>query len=226
MNPNAAAADEFTTEANAEIAALIANTAKTAKTLTDYTAAAEVNIDRLALHGTPEALHAWRTTRIDDARLRELIARWREHWRQATLRRSGVPERLRPRGLDLYAWENPEGCDHETVRLGATHRQINGAPLVDLVHVDLVRVAQQSTNFRLLGPTEALEMIGNDGLVQEGHPLRCGTTHSGYDNIYHPRKPTWTPPRPPAHTPSHHGWSPQASAPAGGAYLEGGVYRQ
>lgn len=142
---------------------------------------------------------------MPDARWRELLARWRDHWNRATGRRTGIPPHLHPKGLDLYLWERPEDCDHETVRLGATYIQTDGIVRVTLTHVDLVRVAQQDTSARLLGPTQALDVIGPDGIVQEAHPLRVGTQYSGATNAYRPTHPTWVPPNLDPGPPARHG---------------------
>jgi hypothetical protein len=205
MTEAVTAADHFTDEANTELAKLIGKARKVATDLEGYTAGPDIDVDRLALNGTKAQLDAWRSTRLDDARWRELVARWRDHWRQATLRRTGgVPPYLNPQGFDLYLWDTPEACDHETVRLGATHLQRDGAPIVTRVHVDLVRLAQQDTPARLLGPSAALELIGPDGIVQEAHPLRVGTRYSGAANAYRPDRPTWLPPKPEPTRPTRH----------------------
>jgi hypothetical protein len=203
-HPNVTDADSFAADANDELADLIGKATKPAATLTDYVAAAEVDVDRLALNGTDAQLEAWRSTRLADARLRELVALWRDTWRKVTGHRGGLPPHLAPKGLDVYGWEAPEACDHETVRLGATYRQRNGLVTVTPVHVDLIRVAQQPTGFRLLGPTAALELIGPDGIVQEAHPLRHGTRYAGADNAYRPTAPTWLAPTLEPGTPTRH----------------------
>jgi hypothetical protein len=198
-----AAADLLAADATAELADLLKQTAKPATILAKFAAGAALDVDRLALTGTDDELDAWRTTRVPDARWRELLARWRATWHEATTGRDArIPPHLRPRGLDLYLWAAPHLCDHEQVRLGATHVQVAGAPIITLVHVDLVRVAQQDTPVRLLGPTAALDLLGPDGIVQEGHPLRTGVRYSGADNAYRPDRPTWIPPKPEPSAPS------------------------
>lgn len=211
-HPDVQTADTFADEANAELADLIDATADTADALDRFTAGSEINVDRLALDGTAAQLEAWRSTRLADARWRELLARWRDHWTRATGRSTGFPSSLRPKGLDLYLWERPEDCDHETVRLGATHIQRDGIVRITPVHVDLVRVAQQDTPARLLGPTAALELIGPDGIVQEAHPLRVGTRYAGAANAYRPTHPTWIPPKPEPQAPTHNPWDPNEHA--------------
>jgi hypothetical protein len=199
-----AAADDYAVEATAELARLIAECAQPAGTLAGFVAGHELNIDRMALEGSKADLEAWRSTRLLDARWRVLLAHWRDHWRKVGQRRSGPFAHLAPRGLDLYLWERPEDCDHENVRLGVTYVQIQGAPKLTPVHVDLVRVAQQDTPARLLGPTLALEIVGQDGIVQEAHPLRSGTVHAGVENVYRPDWPTWRPAPPEAPAPTRH----------------------
>lgn len=204
-------ADEHADEANTTIRDLVDATADAATALADHTAGAGLDVTRIAMHGTPDQLDAWRDTRTADAELQVIVAAWREHWRLVVVhnRRLG---NLQPRGLDVYGWTEPEACDHEEVRVGARWQQRNGVVHLDLVHVDLVRVAQQDTTFRLLGPTAAQDLLGADGIIQDGHPLRSGTSHGSPH--WQPDQPTWIPERPTPPPPSHWPWDPDAHARA------------
>lgn len=196
-------ADAFAIEASVELGHLVNEASKAAEALSGYTAGHELNIDRLALDGAKGELELWRTTRLTDARWRELLVRWRGHWRNVVGQRTRFVH-LKPRGLDLYLWEYPEECDHEAVRLGVKYVQRDGLLELTPLHVDIVRVAQQESPVRLLGPSVALDEIGQDGIVQEAHPLRSGTRHSGIENVYRWDRPTWVPPKVDPPTPAHH----------------------
>lgn len=187
-------ADAVADDATAAVAELVAEVKPAAKILADFTDGATLYVDRIALQGTPKQLDAWRDTRVADARLREQLARWRDAWRKAVRRNISSLTLVEPLGLDLYAWEQPELCDHEDVRHGARVLREHRSRTVTLLHVDVVRVAQQSTVFRLLGPTAALELIGPNGIVQNGHPLRCGDAQRSPN--YWPGQPTWLFPQP------------------------------
>lgn len=199
------AADEFTVEANDELAELITEVSDAADVLTGYADGHTLDIDRLSLKGTDAELAAWRGSREANAQWRVLLAQWRDHWRQAVDRRTGIPVHLRPKGLDLYGWEEPHRCDDEAVRLGVLWTQERGVPQLNPVHVDLIRVAQNTdAHPRLLGPTEALATIGPDGIVMAGHPLRTGTVNVPGVEPYAPEEPTWIKPQPDPPDPKHH----------------------
>jgi hypothetical protein len=205
-------ADAHADEATGRIAELIKTATKPAAKLTGYTNGAGLDVTKLAMHGTPDQLDAWRDTRTEDAELQMLVARWRELWNLAVRSNRAHLVNVAPRGLDLYGWEAPEECDHPQVRLGADVTQRDGQRHTTLVHVDLIRIAHQPTPFRLLGPTAALDLIGPDGITQDGHPLRSGTTHGSPH--YLPTEPTWIADRPEPAPPSHHSWDPAANARA------------